>query len=810
MGLSDQISTSAFYGSGITVIDLDKDGWDDVVVPRMNMPVVWYRNLGGTFERIELMDVSGDTKSVVFADADRDGDLDAAVGSRTDSHGYFMNNGSGTFTRMNSSGVNSPVLSGGYGCSWGDIDQNGYSDLYVCSYNALPNSLFMNQGDGTFVDEAEEYGVTNGAPVSNYCFQSNILDIDFDGDQDLHVINDREPIDALYVKTGSGMYSDEAAVRGLNGMIDSMSSSISDYDHDGDYDIYVTNTMLNGNCLFRDNGNLMYTNVSSLLGLSVHMLSWGALWVDVDNDTWDDLYVCTAGIIGSTNPVFRNQGGVFSLMTDFADFHPGYSSYAVAKGDFNRDGYSDLVVAAEGMPVQFYYNNGGNNHWLKVALQGVASNPDGYGAWIEYWVNQQRLIRYFRSGENYLSQNSQHEILGLGQWPVLDSMKIHWPSGQVDEYFQIPADHELVLIEGEPWSGVVVSSAESICQGQSVQLSFADATEVYWNNGTQGATSDVFEPGVYQVWWVGQDGLLQWSHPLELPLNSLDSVQVSITGPTCADTNDGSIAIVSDYNWTTAIWSTGVIGPVISGIGEGVFGFTGYTAQGCLYHHVAVIESPDPMGVEWTAQPASCFGGNDGLIEVTGVEGGTGPFSVEVTDEYGIVQSALAAGDWWLWVTDESGCVWMDTVQVYQPEQVSINLTTSQNQVLADVSGGIPPYDYFWNEESGSESGSNLINGVNTLVVTDAMGCTVEMTFDFTLVTISENEGSSPRLIPIHGIWHWTGSTPVASVRILDITGRLLVEENQPERITLSDAGVYLAQVVDESGKMFVFQIHSP
>lgn len=811
MPFNDQLSSSAFYGAGITVIDLDNDGWDDVVVPRMNQSAVWYHNVGGVFVRQELIPSSADVKSIIFSDADRDGDYDAAVISRNSSYKFFENEG-GVFEWNQSCGIQSPDNSGGYGCTWGDVNNDGYSDLYVCSYNTLSNSLFINQGNGTFLDLASVYDVDNGVPVTNFSFQASILDLDFDGDQDIHVINDRFPIDALFLKTGAQHFSDIAASCGLNEDVDSMSSSICDYDHDGDYDIYVTSTALQGNFLFEDQGGLMFEDVGGELGLSVHLLCWGALWIDVDNDSWDDLYICSAAGSNVANPVYRNNSGDFSLMTDFANQHPGYSSYAVAKGDFNKDGYYDIVVATESMPVQFYYNNGGANRWLNITLEGVNSNPDGLGAWIEYWLGESRMIRQFRSGENYLSQNSQHEIIGLKGHTTLDSLKVHWPSGQVDGYYHIPTNQYLHLVEGELWSGEIETSTPFICEGQSAELSVNNAVQVFWNNGATEQFIAVSEPGEYQAWWVGADGLLHQTPSVELHESGLDPVQMNEVHPSCFNSEDGAIELISSNTWSVATWSNGAEGTALTGLSPGMYSFQGIADSGCPFALTVALSAPDSLVAVWASSSVDCHGESSGEIQIIEIIGGSGETGFWLTDEWGdmVNPDQLPFGEYWLTIFDEQGCSAVDTILVSQPAPLSMEVSVSEDQALVQVAGGVPPYGYIWNGQEVDDPPFMLVEGLNSLQVFDAAGCAVEEWLDYTAQQVREGESQSQRLNVINGAWIWTGQYPLASLKLWDCQGRLILSVTDTRQIPMLESGVYVGLGIDQMGGRFPVRVLIP
>ena len=170
--------------------------------------------------------------------------------------------------------------------------------------DATENELYHNNGDGTFTETTEFAGVGNGFQQS---FQSTFIDINNDGFQDLHVINDRvEMHNAFYINNGDGTFSNKANLMGVDIGIYAMSSSFGDFDRDGDMDLYVTNGS-DGNVLFENqflgpNGIPMFIDVTLMNGVG-NTRGWAAEWIDFDNDILD-LFVASGINLYSDYPEF--------------------------------------------------------------------------------------------------------------------------------------------------------------------------------------------------------------------------------------------------------------------------------------------------------------------------------------------------------------------------------------------------------------------------------------------------------------------------------------------------------------------------
>src|SRR5690606_11602084 len=155
-------------------------------------------------------------------------------------------------------------------------------DLYLCTYNTstdMSNMLCRNNGDGTFSQVGFMAGVANETGLT---FQAVWQDFNNDGWPDLYVINEENVPNVMYYNNGDGTFAKVSGSTGAGVQLKSMTISVCDYDHDGDWDIYITNSMLGNYLLRNDDG--VFTNVATDAGVAVNSFCWAGSWIDHDHD----------------------------------------------------------------------------------------------------------------------------------------------------------------------------------------------------------------------------------------------------------------------------------------------------------------------------------------------------------------------------------------------------------------------------------------------------------------------------------------------------------------------------------------------
>jgi len=330
----------AFVYHGAAAGDINGDGFIDVVATGISNNFVYLNQGNGTFKEVAwevgFPATPHDVTAPLLVDYDNDGDLDlflSAVGTQMLFKNELMEKGELSFVDVSlEAGVAVPAV--GFGATAGDVNQDGWPDLYVTSYNRygrlMPNSwhqatngtanlLFINQKDGTFRESAKSWGVDDG----RWSYAAQFVDLNHDGRQDLYVVNDFGE-NALYMNLGN-RFEDRAEFFGILDPGNGMGVSFGDYNNDGQLDLYVTNMsstagnrilgrlfplsgvddsvlrkLAAGSSLFRGGSDGTFTDVTQQMGPFQAGWAWGGVFIDFDNDGWQDLYSPNGFISGES------------------------------------------------------------------------------------------------------------------------------------------------------------------------------------------------------------------------------------------------------------------------------------------------------------------------------------------------------------------------------------------------------------------------------------------------------------------------------------------------------------------------------
>ena len=497
-----------YLGHGVSMADFNDDGHDDLTFTQFEGEIRFYAGSGnGEFAEVNLGigNTFGESKCALWVDLDGDGDQDLFVTQRLAPNRLYAQMPDGSMQEVpDAGGMAGTDLERTFGASIADYDQDGRLDVYVCHYhspqtNSETNQLFRGLTGVdlgmTFDNVTELAGVGNDVRQS---FQSTWVDVDRDGLLDLHVINDRTfwP-DALYRNLGDGTFQDMAAEWGIDIGIYSMSSSFGDFDNDLDWDILVSNGADLGNNFlvcegtpFLDGTNVLsYNNVAEEAGVLLDNLAWGAMWFDVDNDRWLDLYIATGTSLysdypnvtnfypNSTNGLFLNPQGVLPLEDVSASINwENELTFSAAFGDHNEDGALDFISHQMGPRAALYNGVPNDNHWLQVRLSPNEGHPDAIGSLLTLWVEGMPLSRTVTCGSQYMSQNSRWEHFGLGASESVDSLVVAWPGGLQTSISLDEVDRRVVINE----SGLV----ESIASGCTYAMACNFDPEAVEDDGT--------------------------------------------------------------------------------------------------------------------------------------------------------------------------------------------------------------------------------------------------------------------------------------------------------------------------------------
>ncbi|MFQ5447978.1 MAG: CRTAC1 family protein, partial [Saprospiraceae bacterium] len=427
--------------------------------------IYFYKNVNGTFQKLDpLVPHNEEAKQVLWVDFDNDGDKDLYVATFTGTNRLYRNTGSLNFEDITVAAGLPVNEHRTFGACWGDFDRDGWLDLYYGERKYPPgsevneNHLFRNNADGTFT---EVTAVAQAGDPGKIPFCSAFLDYNNDKWPDLYTANDKLSINTLLENNGDGTFTDVSTATHADLEMDAMCVAVGDYDNDGWQDVYISD-IENGSELLHslgatDTSGVTFENTAATAGVGFYGIGWGSNFFDADNDGDLDLYV-SGMLIGASvisSAFYQNEGdGTFSWPADAGFAGDTVSSFNNAIGDFNADGFPDImVVNTEPFKAQLWQNGGGGNQWLKLDLEGVLSNRDGVGAKIEIFSNGHYQMRYKHCGIGFLGQNSGTEIIGLGSQTVADSIRITWPTGHVDHLYGVAAGQTLFVAEGSTTGG---------------------------------------------------------------------------------------------------------------------------------------------------------------------------------------------------------------------------------------------------------------------------------------------------------------------------------------------------------------------
>ncbi|MEL7061432.1 MAG: CRTAC1 family protein [Acidobacteriota bacterium] len=487
-------------GAGVAVLDVDDDGDLDLVfvqggpvaTPLPNdrrgeaLHQLFLQQADGRFRGSDLVAARGEEAKqpasgmgVTFGDVDGDGDLDLYV-SRYGGDQLLLARGDGTYDDATSS-AGLGKRSWSTGATFFDADADGDLDLYVASYvdfaldnhkfcgdaardlrsychpdvyDALPDALFLNDGEGRFVESSRSRGVLPSPDGKGLGVIA--ADFDDDGHQDLFVAND-STANFLYLGDGGGRFEESALLAGLalsgTGAAEaSMGIARGDFDGDGRLDLLLTHLDQETNTLYRPIDAGLFLDATDAAGLGPPSLPWvgfGAVALDADLDGDLDLAIANGHILDNIalfaperrhrQPVqlFENRGGRF---VEKPEAFGGLNlvGRGLAAGDLDRDGDDDLVLTQNDGPALVLLNTRGDRaraagaRSLTVTLQGTASNPQGFGSRLELKVGDDHHVRELLAGSSYLSQSAPEVIFGLPPGAEVGELVVRWPSGQVD------------------------------------------------------------------------------------------------------------------------------------------------------------------------------------------------------------------------------------------------------------------------------------------------------------------------------------------------------------------------------------------
>jgi len=436
--------TAKGWGMGVAAADYDNDGWVDLYITGFGGNNLYHNKGDGTFSDVTQragIGINSWSSSAAFGDYNLDGYLDLYVANyvtmdldnlpepkcryrgtlticgprdlKGASDVFYRNNGDGTFTDVSrASGAYDPDARYGLGVVWGDVNNDGYPDLYIAN-DFGPNFLFVNRGDGTF----HEQGLISGVALS-----------------------------------GDGL---EQAGMGVD---------IADYDNDGLMDIFVTNFASDYSTLYRNLGNLMFEDITGRAGIQPFewfLVKWGTHLVDINHDGWKDIFHANGHVYpflehANLSEKYRQAPSFYLNQHDgrFSDISTsvglGPDAAIVGRGtamaDYDNDGDLDFLIAnLSGAPLLLRSDLATDFHWVMFRLRGTKSNCDGIGARLTVSTGGLKQTVEVRRSVGIYSSSDPRAHFGLGAAEKIDSLEVKWPGGAVQQFKNLEVNRHYLL-----------------------------------------------------------------------------------------------------------------------------------------------------------------------------------------------------------------------------------------------------------------------------------------------------------------------------------------------------------------------------
>jgi hypothetical protein len=422
--------TISSYSEICCVADMNGDYLDDIVTVQGNqMSILTQINTGGfSTNNYNFPGLTTDPSwSIAAGDFDKNGFNDLVFGgsSRLTT---IKSNATGT----NYTEIPYPQNIFTQRTNFVDIDNDGNLDLWAC-HDVAQSHAYKNNGSGDL--DFDISIMPTLAVGGNYA--TMWTDYDNDGDVDMYLakcrggapVGDPQRINLLYRNNGNGTFTESGAAAGVNDGAQSWSTAIEDFDNDGDMDFLLSN-ISDTNKFYRNNGDGTFTDIYATTGIDSQVGSWELQAADFNNDGYVDF------LWENGKEIYINNGNL-----TFTGYDLVFSEGGI--GDLNNDGFLDVQFGNT-----VYYNVPNANNWLKINLQGVTSNRNGIGARVEIYGAWGKQIREIRSGQGFSHMSTMNAHFGIGTAAVITQVIIRWPSGAVDTINNPTINQALTVIEG--------------------------------------------------------------------------------------------------------------------------------------------------------------------------------------------------------------------------------------------------------------------------------------------------------------------------------------------------------------------------
>ncbi|WP_422361942.1 FG-GAP-like repeat-containing protein [Reichenbachiella sp.] len=516
------IAHSKSWSTGTAMIDINADGWLDIYVcksgrlseeKRANQ--LFVNQQDGTFKEQAAgygLNSSSYSTQIAFLDFDLDGDLDAYLLNhpiekttvqdfkevRNITHplggDQLFENRNGKYVDIGQKvGIIGNPLSFGLGVAVGDLNADGWPDLFVTNDYSEPDYLYYNQKDGTFNEVIKE----KTSQISNFSMGNDIADFSNDGYLDL-VTAEMSPEDNYSIKTSMSGMNPEQFYR----LVDN------DMHHQYMYNTLQVNA-----------GNGHFSEIGQLAQIANTGWSWTTLFADFDLDGYKDLFISNGYKADNSNNDFkiwykkalkefesRSSGDTIAFMNEVINRIPqvhipnylfrntgnhqfenstekwGLANASFSTGaayaDLDNDGDLDLVINNVDEQSQVYENQSTQKNYLKIRLLGAEKNPLGIGAKVEVQAAGQSQYQEQYLTRGYQSSVTSELIFGLGSADRIDQVRVIWPDGKTSRLENVRANQTLKVLYAEAKNNKLVRLA-SLKKSDTSVSKFKDVTSEF-------------------------------------------------------------------------------------------------------------------------------------------------------------------------------------------------------------------------------------------------------------------------------------------------------------------------------------------
>jgi hypothetical protein len=522
-------SSSNGWAWAMCVADFDHNGYADIVGGAGSSCKVMMINNDGITGNLLTLDGNYFVQNCTIADFNNDGWEDLFACDDNGPSRIYINDGAGNllpstttinFTLNPGDIGGDPRDSGNYGSVWTDFDNDGDLDLYIAK-----------------------------------CRQSSTTS---DG-------SDPRRVNVMFVNNGDGTYTEDAAEYGINVAWQTWTASFGDIDNDADLDLLLTNHDHESQ-IMRNDGTGHYTDISSTAGVVLSdIMPIQSVMEDFDNDGFMDILVA-----GSASRLYHNNGN--STFTRINGTFDSNDMESFSIGDLNHDGLIDIYASYANIyttpssinDVIWLNKSNSNGHFLNLDLEGTASNLGAIGAKAMIYGSWGVQMREVRAGESYGTVNSSMLHFGIGSATEIDSVVIQWPSGASQVIDSPQIDQFISVIESTciaPEAIIASPTSLVLCQGQTLELDAPQGYEYLWSTGETTQIIQVSSMGDYnvRVSSIGNTACASVSKTITVSFSPDETPNIAAIGETIF-CNGGSVVIAAPTGLNGYTWSNGTTG----------------------------------------------------------------------------------------------------------------------------------------------------------------------------------------------------------------------------------------------------------